>query len=259
MVNLKSSLELNAMFVNYLIDMHFTKRLFTIILINTCLLFIYNSCTAQTDHDLGNWNTLILKGKLSPRLSLIGEGQIRSSSYDLKYEYFEAKTAISCTLTKNLTGLFGTGFYNTYQTGGLLQTPAKQKEFRTWLELSLKQTFNRFYFDHRVRIEQRFIPENYKNRLKYRLGLMVPVNKSGMTLGSIYLTVNDELWIPQYGQFLEKNRFFIGIGYKMMNGNTTLQIGGINDTDYKLNSHSVKNYLQLMLIYDFTNLVKKHT
>ncbi len=43
-----------------------------------------------------------------------------------------------------------------------------------------------------------------------------------------------------------------------MNANTTLQIGCLSDTDYQYRSHSVKNYLQLTLIYDFTSLVRKH-
>jgi hypothetical protein len=188
----------------------------------------------------------------------MGEGHIRSSNFDFKYDYFEAKTGISYSITKNLIGLFGTGLYNTDQPGGFFQTPAQQKEFRTWQELMLKQTYKRFNFEHRARLEQRFIPENYKNRLKYRLGLIVPVNKAEMVQGSVYLTVADELFIPQHGPTVEKNRFFAGAGYKM-NENATLQIGCLSDTDYKLGSHSVKNYLQIMLLYDFTKLIKKHT
>lgn len=245
------------MFANHLIEMNFTRRLFTAILTNICLVITYSSSNAQTDHSIGNWNSIILKGKISPRLSSMSEGHIRSSSYDFKYDYFEVKTGISYSITKNFIGLFGVGLYNTYQPGGFFQTPAQQKEFRTWQELTLKQIYKRFNFEHRARLEQRFIPENYKNRLKYRLGLIVPVNKAEMIQGSVYLTVADELFIPQYGPTVEKNRFFAGAGYKM-NENATLQIGCVSDTDYKSHEYSVKNYLQLMLIYDFTKLVKKH-
>ena len=246
------------MFANYLLEMNFPRLLFITILTTTCLVIICSSSKAQSDHSIGNWNSIILKGKVSPRFSLMGEGHIRSNNYDLKYDYFEVKTGISYLITKNLTGLFGTGIYNTYQLVGFFRTPARQKEFRTWQELTLKQTYKRFNFEHRVRLEQRFIPENYKNRLKYRLGLIVPVNKAELVQGSIYLTVGDELFIPQHGPIVEKNRFSVGAGYKM-NGNATLQIGCLSDTDYKLDSHSVKNYLQIMLLYDFTNLIKKHT
>jgi len=246
------------MFANYFIDMNFTRQLFTIILTTACLIASYSSSKAQTEQSIGNWNSIILKGKISPKWSLLGEGHIRSSNYDFKYDYFEIKSGIGYSITKNLTGLFGTGFFNTDEPGGFFRTPALQKELRTWLELNLKQTFKRLYFEHRVRLEQRFIPNNYKNRVKYRLGLLLPVNKATLVQGSMYLAINDELFIPQHGPVVEKNRFYFGMGYKM-NSNATLQLGCINDNDYKSNSHSVKNYLQLMLIYDFTNLVKKHT
>ena len=244
------------MFVKYFIDMNFTRRLFTTFILTSILISIYTNCQAQADHSLGNWNSIILKGKISHKWSLLSEGHIRSSNYDLKYDYFEIKSAIGYSITKNLTGLFGTGFFNTDEPGGFFRTPALQRELRTWLELNLKQNFKRFYLEHRARLEQRFIGSNYKNRFKYRLGLLLPINKADMTQGSLFLATSDELFMPQHGPVVEKNRFYLGMGYKV-NHNTALQIGCINDNDYKSNSHSVKNYLQLMLIYDFTNLIKK--
>ena len=205
---------------------------------------------------LGNYNTLIFKAKISPKLSVFNENQLRSNNYDLKYDYFEVKVGISYAITKNFTGLFGTGFYNIYQAGGLFQTPARQKEFRTWFELNYKNAFSRLNFENRLRVEQRFIPQNYKNRFRYRFGLMVPVNKKELVQGSIYIAVNDELWLPQYGPLIEKNRFYAGIGYKFSR-NTLFQMGCINDNDYKSDGHSIKNFLQLMVIYDFTKLFKK--
>ena len=246
------------MFANYIKAMNFARRLIVTISTIICLTNIYNSAKAQADQTTGNWNVLILKGKISPRLSVMSEEHIRSTNSDFKYDYFEVKAGISYLIAKNLAGLFGFGFYNTYIPGGLFQTPAKQKEFRTWLELSYKQSYNRFYFDHRVRLEQRFIPNNYKNRLKYRLALMLPVNKTELVAGSIFLSVNDELWFPQYGPFIEKNRLFAGAGYKL-NPNTTFQVGCVSDNDYKPDSHTLKNYLQIMVIYDFSKLVKKHS
>jgi len=100
---------------------------------------------------------------------------------------------------------------------------------------------------------------NYKNRLRYKLSLTVPVNKPLLTRGAFYLAFYDELFIPQYSQvFFDKNRFFGGGGYKMTE-NTTFQNGCLSDTNYLSHLHSIKNYLQLVLIYDFTKLIKKHS
>lgn len=247
------------MFAEYLTDMTFTKRLFPFFLSTACLIGIHNSSKGQTDHSLGNWNAIFLKGKISPKLALMGEGHIRSNDYNLKYDYYEVKAGISYSITKNLAGLIGTGLFNTFETGELFETPALQREFRTWLELNFKQVFKRLNIEHRGRLEQRFLPNNYKNRLKYRLALTLPVNKPTIVQGSIYLAVNDELFMPQHGVVVEKNRLYGGLGYKL-NGNAALQVGCICDTDYKSNYHTAKNFLQFALFYDFTNLVqKKHT
>ncbi len=247
------------MFAKYSITMNFTSPLRLVNLTIACLIVTFTLTKAQTDHSLGNWNSLIIKGKLSSRLALMGETHVRSSTYDFKYDYFEVKGGISCSLTAKLTGLFGTGFYNSYQKGVFFESPAIQKEFRTWLELSLKQTYHRLNFDHRIRIEQRFIPKNYKNRFRYRLALAIPVNKPQLVAGSIFLALYDELWMPQYGPLIEKNRIYAGAGYRIK-GNTSLQIGFMNDNTYKLDDHhTVMNYLQMMMIYDFTNLLKKHS
>ena len=231
-----------------------------LVLATICLSIIYISSNAQSDNSLGNWNTLVFKGKISPRFSLFGEAQTCSSKYNLKYEYFEIKSGFSYAFSKKLTGLLGTGIYDTYQPNELFRAPTLKKEFRTWLEMSYKQSLGRFSFEHRVRIEQRFIPENYKNRLRYRLASTLPINKAQLVPGCFFLSIYDELWIPQYrdGAFLDKNRFYSGLGYKK-NENTTFSIGCMSDTNFKSNLVSYKKYLQLSFIYDFSKLFEKHT
>lgn len=245
------------MFANYLADMNFTRRLFAAILLTAIFTGVYTSSDAQTDQPVGNWNSILIKGKTSPKWALYCEGNIRSNTFDLKYDYFEIKSAMGYAFTKNFTTYLGTGFFNSDEPGGFFQTPALQKEFRTWLELNLKQTFNRFNFEHRVRLEQRFIDCGYRNQLKYRFGIAFPINKAELVRNSIYLAINDELYIRQYGKFVDGKRLYFGTGYKM-NDNTALQIGCVNDNDYTPNGHSIKNYMQVLLIYDFANLFKKH-
>jgi hypothetical protein len=238
--------------------MNITRRLLIAISITITFIIICIASDAQTTHSLGNWEAIFLKAKISPKWSLMSENHIRSSTYSMKYDYFEVKTGISYGFSNKLIGLFGSGYYDTDQPGGFLKTPALQKEFRTWLELTYKQEYKRLKIDQRVRIEQRFITGNYKNRFKYLLGLTVPVNQPELIKNSIYLAVNDEIWLPQYGMFMEKNRLFAGAGYKM-NDNVTWQIGCVSDTDYKPGSHTIKNYLQLALIYDLSKFIKKHS
>ncbi|MEI6677220.1 MAG: DUF2490 domain-containing protein [Mariniphaga sp.] len=246
------------MFAKYGAYMDSSRRIFIIILTTICLISIYSFSRAQSDHLLGNWSTLIVKGKITSKISTINEIHFRSSNYSLKYDYYEIKAGVSYAFANNFYGLIGSGIYRTYQTGELFQLPLQQKEFRTWLELNYKYVIKRLNFEHRLRLEQRFFPDNYKNGLKCRLGIICPVNKSEMVQGSIYLSTGDELFFAQHNPIITKNRFYAGAGYKI-NENTAFQIGCVNDTDFELSDYSAKNYLQIMVIFDFSTLVKKQS
>ena len=237
--------------------MPFSRRYKFLFLFIYCIIGIYINSAAQTDQSVGNWNVLIFKGRISQRFSYLNEINIRSNSYNLKYDYFEIKGGLAYFFTPKLNGLIGAGIYDTFETGEFFNAPAKQKEFRTWLEMIYRTQYYRFSFDHRFRLEQRFIGAIYKNRFKYRLGLMFPLNKPKITTGSIYLYISDELFMPQYGVWVEKNRFYTGIGYKV-NNSSSLQIGRTNDTDYKTDSHSIKDYVQVLFIWDLTHLFQKN-
>lgn len=136
----------------------------------------------------------------------------------------------------------GMGFYNTYPTGVLFRLPALQKETRSWVELDFYQTYNRMKFEHRLRVEQWFIPDDYKNRLRYKLSLTFPVNRPQLIMGTFYFAFYDELFMPQYSQVLfDKNRFFGGGGYKMT-GNTTVRL------DALVKPITLHNFIQLKTI-----------
>ena len=76
------------MFAKFINDMNLSVNPILTIVASICFLNIYSLTEAQTNHNLGDWNVLILKGKISPRFSFIEEGHLRNESYNLKYDYF---------------------------------------------------------------------------------------------------------------------------------------------------------------------------
>lgn len=235
-------------------------RILVNLLLSICFITAYTVSEAQPDHSLGDWNILVLKGSIAPKWSFLCEDHIRNnnSNYNFKYDYFESKLGIYYSLTSKLLTSLGAGYFDKYTTGGFFKSPELQREIRTWLELYFKNSFSRIFIDHRLRIEQRYLPETYKNRLKYRLGLVLPLNKLQIREGTFYLAVNDELFIPQYGPFIERNYFFAGAGY-VFTGNMAFQIGCLKDLYYRSGIQTVKNYLQLIVIYDLRNILRKRS
>ena len=57
------------------------------------------------------------------------------------------------------------------------QSHPEVEEHRIWQQLIVNDFIGRVKFEHRYRIEQRWVNKQYLNRFRYRLMLFVPVNK----------------------------------------------------------------------------------
>jgi hypothetical protein len=227
--------------------------------ITISILLICSSIITQAQSEVngpGSWGILVLKGKISPKISLLLEGHMRSTKFNLNTDYIESKTGIGYSFSKKLSGLIGVGIFNKYQIGGFIELPARQNELRSWLELNYKQSHGRFYFDHRGRLEQRFLADNYKNRVRYKLGMSIPLNKPKIEAGSFYLSVSDEIFFPLQKQLIEFNRFSTGMGCKI-NNRASISLSGVSDSFYKESGHRVANYIQAGLVCNLFDLTKE--
>ncbi len=109
---------------------------------------------------------------------------------------------------------------------------------------------NRFYTNHRFRFEQRFNNNpGLRTRYRYNLFLNVPLNKTEMDKGAVYLAFYNEIFLN--GQnignnssvvLFDRNRLYLAFGY-MIKKNLQVQLGMMNQTTKSLS----KNQLQLSL------------
>jgi hypothetical protein len=220
------------------------------------ILLGFYSVNAQYDKSLGTWDIFLLKGNISKKFSFTGEFNVRANDFHSTYNYSEYKIILSYSLKPNFIIGAGTGGYNTSLTGSFLTTQPSQKEFRIWVEALYKHSLSRFYFDHRIRVERRFTYLENSNRFRYRLAINVPINKLRLSDNTVFFATSNELFIGQGHPSYEKNRFFIGAGYKL-NDRFTFQLGNMNQNDYKGSSIQCKNYLYLTIICNLPNKFKQ--
>jgi hypothetical protein len=109
-------------------------------------------------------------------------------------------------------------------------------ENRLYQEIILRQKIGNLALQHRYRYEQRWIEnQNFRTRLRYALSLNIPLSSKSLTeKGASYLQVYDELFIngEKSGgktQFFDRNRFYVGIGYRIHNG-LAVQLGFMEQT-----------------------------
>lgn len=212
--------------------------------------FFFTGRTAAQTDGLGTWNVLSAKMTFNKRWSAFAEGQLRSQQVVHDFNYYEYKAGIGYNLPKTVSFLVAMGHYGTYQPDGDFKTPVINDEFRIWEQFVLENNIGRVKLEHRYRIEQRFTSQfGYRNRFRYRINAIVPLNHAQIKPGTWYTSVFNEMFVTNENPYFEQNRIFLGIGYQF-NPNLTVLAGYLNRFDQSPGSHATtwKNYWQTNLL-----------
>ena len=142
--------------------------------------------------------------------------------------------------------------YGNITTGAFADDNSTINESRIYQEaLFPTKIGNRFYLNHRLRYEQRFVEEQtLKTRYRYNLFVNISLNQKEMTDKTIYLALYDEIFINgkrDLGQqIFDRNRAYIALGYVIKTG-LKIQLGFMNQTTNSIN----KNQLQISFHHAF--------
>jgi hypothetical protein len=194
--------------------------------------------------DLGSWNILNLKYKVNSKFSLFGEGQIRSLKFYDNFHYYEYKGGINYAAYKNLTLTLALGSYQTYKEGGDFVLPKNNDEFRIWPQVVLSQAIGKINIEQRYRAEARFTSTGFRNRFRYRAGLSYPFGKLKNGIKPFQIGLSNEIFFTNNEPYFERNRMLIALNYKVTK-ETSLQIGYLNQFDYKINDEIGRDFLQV--------------
>ena len=213
-------------------------------------LFLSVNTIAQTS-GLGTWNVLTTKFTFNKKWSALAEVQARSQKFFDNFSYYEYKAGIGYNFPKSFSVLLAMGRYATFQPDGNFKTP-NVTEFRTWQQFVLTNNIGRVKIEHRYRIEQRFLSTGeYRNRFRYRLNAIVPLNNKEVKSKTFYTSVFNEVMVNNEGPYFEQNRIFLGLGYQF-NNRVSVLAGYINRFDQS-SAHipQWKNFWQTNLIFSF--------
>lgn len=149
--------------------------------------------------------------------------------------------------------------YGNISTGTYGENNSVTNESRIYQEVLFPNTFfNRLYFTHRFRYEQRFLKEQtLRTRYRYNLFLNIPINQPTMQKNTVYLALYNELFINgqkevngvQTVEFFDRNRLYAAIGY-FINDQLKIQIGMMNQST----NNWGKNQLQFSIHHVFQGI-----
>lgn len=216
-------------------------RSFYLLLLLFCSTINYS--TAQT-FDLGSWNTLNLKYSFNAKWSIFGETQLRSLKFYDQFHYYEYKSGLNYKVNKSVIFSLGAGSYQTFKDGGNFVLPKNNNEFRLWPQVILFQSIGAIKIEQRYRTELRFTNNGYRNRFRYRFGILYPLGKEINGYKPFQIGVSNELFFTDKEPFFERNRALIAFNYKPSKA-TTLQVGYLHQFDYKINDETGRDFFQI--------------
>jgi hypothetical protein len=166
------------------------------------------------------------------------EVQNRREDWGDEWQQLLIRPGINYTLSPSVTVSAGYGYIKTYPYGEL-PVAHEFDEHRIWEQLGWKVQFLGLEWQHRFRLEQRWIEEQNKagrttnwrgeNRFRYMLRTSLPLSSDKKT----YLALWNEVFL-NFGGNIDKNHFdqnraFLGIGRKLT-PTTRLEIGFMEQT-----------------------------
>lgn len=206
---------------------------------------------AQKDKTWGSWSIVNVQYEFTPRWFGYFELQSRSQAMFNHFFYYEVKGGINYRINKNFIAFVGFGNYGTYDWKNIRGAKTVD-ELRLWEQLVINQPLSRLKFEHRFRIEQASINKKYRNRFRYRLNLIVPLNKKKVENKTVFVSAFDEIFLTDTPPYFMRNRVYLGLGYQATEF-LTVQAGWVNQFNYNLNAKGGKNNLLVSLNFRFVN------
>ena len=206
-------------------DMNSLRRL-TIVLCGLLVLVPCGTVLAQdADDELGNW--LIYNGtvRFSDKWSMFTEGQIRLWEVTSNLNEWFVRVAGHYDLSPK--AVVGLGIMRSESWP--FDSDTLTTEDRIYQHFAIRHEWARALFEHRYRIEQRWLDRagerEYSNRFRYRLQVTTPVNRPTLEPGAWFVNFYEEIFLNFDAlRTFDQNRLYLAGGYQLTKV-SNLQIG----------------------------------
>jgi hypothetical protein len=168
------------------------------------------------ESETGNWLIYFGNQKINDRWNWHNEVQYRNYNFIGNLEQLLFRTGIGYNLSaKNNNLLLGYAYIyaEPYQPG--TNEKNQTSEHRIFQQFISRQSFDRFNIQHRYRIEERFIENDFKMRFRYFLSLNLPLNKNEMVKDAFYLSLYNEIFLQDQEPVFDRDRLYGALGYVM--------------------------------------------
>lgn len=200
---------------------------------------------ARTAQQAMSWLLMNSTARVHDRLSVYLELQPRFANFMTSMLQLQARGALNFHLNDDVTFSLGYVYTETWPYGEF-PAPARFPEHRLWEQAQLNHKMGRVYFQHRARLEQRFIGNmaqgedgeyaltgfDYSNRVRYLIRATVPLNRATLEPRTVFVTLYDEIFINfasplVKANIFDQNRASLSLGYQATDA-WSVQAGYLN-------------------------------
>lgn len=211
------------------------------------------------ENKLGSWHMYFGTNQIADKWSIHTEAQLRYFEQAKNFNQLLLRTGLNYHIDDNAIATMGYAYILTDPTfEGNENLVNKISENRIFQQFILKNKVWEFLFEHRYRLEQRFITfenenspffdERVEHRARYRLQMTVPLTDI------FFLNFYDEIFINLQNEAFDQNRLYAAVGLNVTH-NLSVQAG------YLKNHFRTVNYdrLQVAVFYnpDLRGIFKK--
>ncbi|MGB5555244.1 MAG: DUF2490 domain-containing protein [Flavobacteriaceae bacterium] len=203
------------------------KKTFTIILLS--LSTILTTAQENGENKLGSWHMYFGTNRISEKLSIHTEAQLRYFENGKNFNQLLLRTGLNYHINPDAIATIGYGNITTDGSFEELSGEKNSREHRLFEQFILKNQVGKFAFEHRYRLEQRFITSwnplpsdisrsSTEHRARYRLQVTLPLSKV------VFLNFYDEIFLNLQNSVFGQNRLYGAIGFHVFK-NTSVQVG----------------------------------
>ncbi|MDQ1161639.1 hypothetical protein QE422_002007 [Chryseobacterium sp. SORGH_AS 447] len=202
------------------------------------LLTITATVLQAQKNDLGAWYMYFGNNKISKKFNLHNEIQYRNFNAVGDLEQLMIRTGIGYDLSEdNNNVLAGYAFIlgRPYENG----EKTENIEHRIFQQYITKQKFGRFNLQHRYRLEERLMEDDFRMRFRYYLNVSIPINNKEMLPKTFYASVYNEIFLHLDSQVFDRNRVYGALGY-VINKNMRIEAGYMNQIQENKNRGQIQ-------------------
>ncbi len=193
------------------------------LLLSICLLAGFN-LTAQVNGEdqLGAWYMYFGLNRISDDWSIHSEAQFRFWETTSNFNQLLLRTGMNYHINDEAMATLGYAYIATDTSFEEFPGEEDLSEHRIFQQFILRNEVGKVLFEHRYRLEQRFIDfgtdTDLKHRARYRLQLTLPLTEV------VFINWYNEIFLNLQDNVFDQNRFYAALGFKI-SPITSVQVG----------------------------------